>query len=235
MRILYIFPHPDDESFGPSTAMSVQRRQEHEVFLLTLTRGEATKQRHKYGYSPEEMGDVRYKEMQNVAKVLDLNGLTVLNLPDSGLKEVDPRIIEKAIIEHFEAVRPEVVVTYPVHGISGFHDHLVTHAVVKRVYLELKERTDYLRRLAFYTVTEEQAAGFELFNLKGSKPVEIDCVYEVEEIDLEKANLGLDCYVTYRNTIDKSGIRDFIKGKAHFEIFQEDFDPPLKDLCVSLQ
>ena len=90
MRILYIYPHPDDESFGPATVMSQQRRQGHEVFLLTLTRGGATRQRHKYGYSVEEMGEVRFKEMQQVAEVLDLSELRVLDLPDGGLKEMDP-------------------------------------------------------------------------------------------------------------------------------------------------
>ena len=49
MRILYVYPHPDDESFGPARAMAAQRRQGHEVYLLTLTRGEATKVRHTFG------------------------------------------------------------------------------------------------------------------------------------------------------------------------------------------
>ena len=58
MRILYIFPHPDDESFGPARAMAAQRRQGHGVYLLTLTRGEATKVRHTFGWTLDQMGDV---------------------------------------------------------------------------------------------------------------------------------------------------------------------------------
>ena len=54
MRILYVFPHPDDESYGPGHAMHKQRRQGHEVYLLTLTRGGATRQRLKYGYTIEQ-------------------------------------------------------------------------------------------------------------------------------------------------------------------------------------
>ncbi|MFC1733666.1 PIG-L deacetylase family protein, partial [candidate division KSB1 bacterium] len=38
MTFLYIYPHPDDESFGSAHAMSKQLRQGHEVYLLTLTR-----------------------------------------------------------------------------------------------------------------------------------------------------------------------------------------------------
>ena len=48
MTILYVYPHPDDESFGPAGVMHKQRRDGHAVHLLTLTRGGATKQRFKY-------------------------------------------------------------------------------------------------------------------------------------------------------------------------------------------
>ena len=130
--------------------------------------------------------------------------------------------------------RPKVVVTYPVHGISGFHDHLVTHAVVKSAFLKIRERGDFLKRLAFHTITEEQASKSEHFHLNGSKPREIDCIYEVETIDVEKANAALYCYVTFQETIDSSGIRNMLGKEVCFEIFQEDFDHPLHDLFDSI-
>lgn len=95
MKILYIFPHPDDESFGPAQVMSKQRRDGHDVYLLTLTKGGATKQRHKFGYSVEEMGEIRYKEMLDVEKVLNLSGMNVLDLPDSSLRKWTPGILKK--------------------------------------------------------------------------------------------------------------------------------------------
>ena len=69
MKILYIFPHPDDEAFGPAAAISYHRRVGHDVFLLTLTKGGATKERLKYNYTVKQMGEVRYAEMQQVEKV----------------------------------------------------------------------------------------------------------------------------------------------------------------------
>jgi hypothetical protein len=39
MKILYIFPHPGDESFDPAGAIHSQVIAGHEVDLLTLTRG----------------------------------------------------------------------------------------------------------------------------------------------------------------------------------------------------
>jgi LmbE family N-acetylglucosaminyl deacetylase len=234
VRILYIFPHPDDESFGVAHALSKQRRQGHEVYLLTLTKGGATRQRFKYGYSVAEMGEVRYQEMLDVAQVLDLTDMTVLDLPDGGLKEMDPRDIEQVIVAHIERVQPDVVVTYAVHGNSGFHDHLVAHAVVKRAYVELAERAPYLKRLAFYTLTQEDAAQGTYIKLSGSKPKEIDCAFEVDAIDIENAHRALDCYKTFQETIENTKIKEFIHPRVVFEIYRESYDPPLHDLFAGL-
>lgn len=234
MRILYIYPHPDDESFGPARVMLKQLRQGHEVFLLTLTRGGATKQRFKYDYSVEEMGSVRFEEMQRLNEVLGLSGMTILDLADSGLKEMDPREIEKVLADEVEKIKPAVLVSYAVHGISGFHDHLVTHAVVKRVFVELRESKSYLKRLALVTVSEIESKKSKHFPLSFSTTEEIDCVVEVDEEDIKKAHLALDCYVTFQETIEKSGIKGFIGREASFELYQENFDPSLRDLFERL-
>lgn len=235
MKILYVFPHPDDESFGPAAVMNLQRRKGHQVYLLTLTKGGATKQREKLNYSIEKMGEVRFNEMLKVAEVLKLSGITVLDLPDSGLKEIDPRIIEKAVREEILRIEPFVVVTYPVHGISGFHDHLITHSIVKRVYEELKEKQWFLRRLAFTTLDEQTSNKSKHFKLNYSTDSEIDCEIEVEESDINAANKSLDCYKTYKETIDNSGVRKLIGNKYFFEIYREEFNPPLTDLFDKLK
>lgn len=234
MRILYIFPHPDDESFGPAPAMSKQRREGHDVYLLTLTKGGATKQRFKYNLSVEEMGEVRYREMLEVAKVLNLSGMRVLDLPDSGLKEMDPMEIEKVIKEEIERIKPDVIVTYAVHGVSGFHDHLVAHAVVKRVYAEMKENSPYLKRLALFTLSKEMAESPGIFKLNYSTEDEIDCICEAEEVDIKNCMKALDCYVTFKETIEASGVKTKINKNVYFEIYQEEYKNKLKDLFEKL-
>ena len=109
--------------------------------------------RHQLQLTVEQMGEIRYKEMLQVEKVLRLSGMTVLDLPDSGLQEMDPRELEKVVADHIMRIQPQVIVSYPVHGVSGFHDHLVMHAVAKRVFLQLKdEGITCLKRLAFITL-----------------------------------------------------------------------------------
>jgi LmbE family N-acetylglucosaminyl deacetylase len=233
MRVLYIFPHPDDESFGPSRAIAAQRRQGHEVFLLTLTRGEATKVRHQFGWSLGQMGEARYREMQEVKKTLDLTDLRVLDLPDGKLEELAPERVEQPIRYEILRVRPHAVVTFPTHGISGFHDHIVTHFAVVRVYLELKGSHAWLQRLAFFTL----GTAPEKFpwHVNASKPEAIDCTLEVGAAEMEKFHQALDCYVTYAEVIARTKIHDVFGRDVHFEIFREDHKPPLTDLLHGLQ
>jgi LmbE family N-acetylglucosaminyl deacetylase len=241
MKILYVFPHPDDESFGPAAAISAQQRAGHETYLLTLTKGGATKQRHKLGLSIEQMGEERYKEMLGVEKVLGLKRMTILDLPDSGLKEMDPRKIEKIVREEIENIEPDILVTYPVHGISGFHDHLVIHAVMKRLFLIMKdEGADYLKRLAFFTLSKKDIEmnvmnSHNPFHINHSTEDIIDCKQPVEEEDVKKMQDALRCYKTYEETIEQTGIMDFVSDEISFEFFMEDFDPHVNDIAEGIE
>lgn len=234
MKILYIYPHPDDESFGPANVMHKQIREGHEVHLLTLTKGGATKKRFDFNLSIDEMGEVRYKEMLCVERALKLTSMTVLDLPDSGLKEMDPREIEKVIEEHIHKIQPDVIATYAVHGISGFHDHLVSHAVVKNVFCKLREENGYPKRFALVTVDEQTSKESPHFKLNFSKEEEIDCVIEVEEEDMKALHNALDCYKSYQSVIEETKIKDLLKSRVVFELFQENFDPPIHDLFEKL-
>ena len=236
MKLLYVFPHPDDESFGPARAIASQVRAGHHVSLLTLTRGGSTRERHKFGYSITQTGEVRFREMKEVAWVLGLSDLTVLDFPDSGLKELDPRIIETAVAHHITSILPDIVLTYPVHGTSGFHAHLVTHAVVKHSFISLQpEVAEGLTRLAFFTLTQGQAEiGSGQHLLSGSSLGEIDCLLTVEALDMEAFRQALDCYVTYRDMLGKTGVKHSLDRVAAFEFFQESFDPPVPSIDAGL-
>jgi LmbE family N-acetylglucosaminyl deacetylase len=236
MRVLYVFPHPDDESFGPAAVMHRQLGDGHEVHLLTLTRGGATKERHRLGLSVAEMGEVRLREMKEVERTLSLTSMEVWDFEDSGLKGMDPRLLEKAIAEYIRQLLPDVIVTYAVHGVSGFHDHLVTHAVVKRVYLELRDEGLPLRRLAMLTIPDSGEATFldGRIRLKHSTPEEIDCSVPLRTSDVEAMKSALTCYKTYQETIAASGVVKAIGSVLHFEFFDETFHPPLSDMLSDM-
>jgi hypothetical protein len=101
----------------------------------------------------------------------------------------------------------------------------------KRAYVEPRERVDYLKRLAFWTIRAEEAAGAsELFHLTGSKAKDIDVVMTVDEVGVENQRRVLDCHVTYQTTIEQARAGRNIPREAVFEIYQDAHDPPLESL-----
>lgn len=233
--LLYVFPHPDDECFGPAPILARQRREGHDVHLLTLTRGEATSQRERLGYSKAEMAEARYQEMQDVAETLDLTSLTVHEYPDGELAELNPLVLEEEVAGAIHDIAPDVIVTYPVHGISGHPDHLVTHGLVKRVVCALRrDGTAYPRRLAFFTLPPAPDDADRPEHLQHSPSALIDCVVPVSDTDLTTGKDALNCYVTYRPVIEQHQPLRSVRDGVSFELFGEHHDPPLSSLTDTL-
>jgi N-acetylglucosamine malate deacetylase 2 len=241
MRLLYVFPHPDDESFGPALAIARQRREGDEVHLLTLTRGGATRQRQRLGLSVDEMGAVRVREMACVEEVLGLASLTVLDLPDGGLKHLDPRDVEAPIAAAVDRVGPDVLVTYAVHGISGHPDHLVAHAVVKRLFCDRRGTPGAPggpgtpRRLALFTLLPPEDGQPDPMKLGTSRPEDIGCAIEVGDEEVETARRALACYETYREVIEQHDPLARIGRRIYFELFGERHERPLAGLGEGLE
>lgn len=232
---LYVFPHPDDECFGPVPGIVRQLRDGHDVHLLTLTRGEATAQRERLSYSKEEMGEVRYQEMQDVAETLDLTSMKVLEYPDGKLAEMNPIVLEEEVANRMHATEPDVVITYPVHGVSGHPDHLVTHAAVKRVACALrKDGPTYPRRIAFFTLPPDKEESDRPEHLQHSPEQLIDCVFSVTESDVEKGRDALHCYKTYLPVIEEQNPLEVGGQRLSYELFGEEHDPRLGSLLEAL-
>jgi LmbE family N-acetylglucosaminyl deacetylase len=172
--------------------------------------------------------------MQKVKEVLRLSSMTILDFPDSGLKELDPRVLEQAIATHIKLIKPAIVITYPEHGGSGFHDHLVTYAVVKRVYLSLCDEGEvYLKRLAFFTMPDSNKPSIQddgWPRLKLSEASLIDCITSLRGEDIQKMKDALLCYDSYQEMVTKIGVVDKIGRQVHFEIAFEDYKPPLHEI-----
>ena len=142
----------------------------------------------------------------------------MLNLPDGGLKELDPWVIEQVIRDEILRVEPHAVVTFPIHGISGFHDHIVTHFAVTRTYLELRgPDRPWLQRLAFFTVVSAPAE-FP-WHVNVTAPGEIDCEFQVTESDMERFHKALDCYKTYADVIARTKIHEVLIAKSTSSCF----------------
>lgn len=240
MKLLYIFPHPDDESFGPAAAIHQQLNQGHEVHLLTLTKGESTKMRYKLELSEEQMAEIRELELRKVAQLLNLTSLTILNFQDGKLAHIDPRLLENAITKVLKDIKPNILITFPIHGISGHHDHITTHFIVKELFVKLKEQeVPSLKRLAFITLPRDH--GYDDETLGGNYQVNrslgkyIDAIIPLGAEDREAFLNALECYKTFEEIIQESRVREKIGQTLYFEIFGEDHTPALQSLTEKLE
>jgi len=236
VTLLYVFPHPDDESFGPAPAIARQVREGHAVHLLTLTRGGATKQRHRLGLSVDEMGAVREEEMRCVERALGLSSLTVLDFPDGGLAGLDPRALEQVVEERVRALRPDVLVTYTAFGNSGHPDHLVAHAVVKRVFCALREVEPEAapKRLAMFSLVEGEMEG-AAEHLRGVPAEDVGAWVTFSQEDRQRGDEALACYETYRSVVEEHRPLDQVAGGVPFVLFGEAPPHPVDDLTAGLE
>ena len=233
-RLLLVFPHPDDESYGCGGTMAKYVQEEMaDVFLLTLTRGEASSQGPKLGLTKEQMGEMRSREMEEVARVYGLAELFLMDFPDSGLETLDPREVEEAISRVASQVEPQVIVSYGPHGISGFTDHIITHAVVKRAFVELRGKSDYIKRFAMQCIPEEVAAR-AMRPLYAEPPENIDCRVHVEPY-LDFKRRGLEVQKSIGAVIERDNVNDVLMHPYEcYRLFQERFVTPVGDLFANL-
>ncbi len=151
-RLLFAFPHPDDESFGPGGTIAKYAREGVDVHYVCATRGEVgtvdAELLKPYEHLPEDqrVGALRGQELRNAANILGLAGLHYLGYRDSGMSgtesnhdprafiNADPDRVTGQLVEIFRAVKPQVVVTFDPFGGYGHPDHIFIHHRVTEAF-----------------------------------------------------------------------------------------------------
>ena len=122
--LLFIFAHPDDESFsGVGTAMACAARGARTA-LITATRGERGKQGDPPICTPEELPAVRERELREAVQIAGLDQLHILDYRDRELPEAPPDEIRRTLVEHIRRLRPSIVFTFDPNGFNVHPDHV---------------------------------------------------------------------------------------------------------------
>jgi LmbE family N-acetylglucosaminyl deacetylase len=122
--LLFVFAHPDDESFsGAGTAMKYAAAGAR-VVLVTATLGE----RGKCGDPPicpaEELPAVRERELRTAAGIIGFHDLVLLHHRDRELADVPPDEIRRTLVAIVRRERPAVVFTFDPNGFNVHPDHV---------------------------------------------------------------------------------------------------------------
>jgi LmbE family N-acetylglucosaminyl deacetylase len=138
-RLLAVFAHPDDESFGPGGTLAHYANLGVEVHLICATRGEAGNIPEALKGKEDSVAELREAELRCAAYQLGLERVHFLDYRDSGMAgspdNQHPNSLAKAptdeiadkVTQFIRQIKPHVVITFDPQG-GYFHpDHIATH------------------------------------------------------------------------------------------------------------
>lgn len=145
-KLMAVFAHPDDESFGIGGTLALYAQQDVEVTLLCATRGEAGDIPKRFQKNGREIGALREGELRCAAEVLGIDRVEFLDFRDSGMlgspDNDQPGTLIHAPLEKvaekithlIRAIRPDVVVTFDPQGGYRHPDHIAIHNATVEAY-----------------------------------------------------------------------------------------------------
>jgi len=125
LRLLAVFPHPDDETLGLGGTFAKYAAEGVSTHLVCATRGERGWS-DSLGADPglAAVGRIREGELRCAAEQLGLHDVTWLDYIDGDVDQAAPGQITGRITTEIRRIKPQVVVTFPPDGAYGHPDHI---------------------------------------------------------------------------------------------------------------
>jgi N-acetylglucosamine malate deacetylase 2 len=123
-RLLFVFAHPDDESFQGVGLACLIRSRGGRVWLTTATRGEEGQRGDPPVCTPDELPAVREAELRAAAAIMGVERLDLLGYRDRSLADAPHEDVRQRLVATLRALRPQVVVTFDPHGFNLHPDHV---------------------------------------------------------------------------------------------------------------
>ena len=125
LKLLAIFPHPDDETLGLGSTLARYAAKGVETYLVCATRGERG-WFDSEGPNPglEGVAHIREEELRCATENLGLHEVSLLDYIDGEVDQANPEEIIGKIVTHVRRIKPQVVVTFAPDGAYGHPDHI---------------------------------------------------------------------------------------------------------------
>lgn len=158
-RLLMVYAHPDDETFGNAGTILHYRSAGVAVHLICATRGESGEVSSSFLEGYADIAARRTAELSCAAQVLGLASFHFLGYRDSGMPnapenrhpdaliQASPRRIAGQITAIIRALRPQVIVTFGPYGGYGHPDHIAIHHAAFRAFAAANDPFSYPEQL----------------------------------------------------------------------------------------
>lgn len=121
---LFIYAHPDDETFGAAGTICLLRAKGWRVVLACATLGQKGKRGEPPLCAPEALGEVRARELAEAARILDISDVHLLGYEDQSLADAPRDDVRRRLVAILRAETPELVFTFDPNGFNAHPDHV---------------------------------------------------------------------------------------------------------------
>ncbi len=183
-RILGVFAHPDDESFGPSAALAKEARRGAQVYGLFFTRGQQGQPVPELAVTPDELGRLREDDLREVCDAIGFAGTKILDYMDGTLDRVPPAELEAHVAAALREHRPRVVVTFGPGGITRHPDHVAVSRATTAVFHRARAEGLGVRELYYDAIPPERARDMGVADEPDGNPNAVIDVTETADVKL---------------------------------------------------
>jgi LmbE family N-acetylglucosaminyl deacetylase len=189
MKFLFVFAHPDDETFSSGGTIAKLTQDKHKVVLATATKGEAGEPGNPPITTRDKVGQVREQELKRAARILGISNIHFLGLIDGTLRYIKNADIERRILNIIEKENPDVVITFDKGGGSNHPDHKAVSRAATKVFKEYKNLAKKHVRLyhtamprSFVKEFEKKNLGYNVFGkVRGVKDNDITTIINITD------------------------------------------------------
>jgi LmbE family N-acetylglucosaminyl deacetylase len=191
-----VLAHPDDESFGCAGALALAHEAGVTTRLLVATRGEAGT---PDGAPDPSFGDTREAELICAARALGLDEVSILDgYADGGVADEPFDRLVGEIAAWLADRRPQAVITFGPHGVTGHPDHVVVGNATRWAVEKLAESG--IAPNAVYVVAPIFDPGGNLYDLS---PEEQAATHRIEITGTAARKLAaLECHASQTDTAE---------------------------------
>jgi len=161
MKVLLIFAHPDDETFGCGGTIAKLVSEGVEVNLITATTGQAG-MTGKYGdITPDELGKIREQEHARAGKILGISNIHYLGLMDGEVSKHSIPELAEMLKSLIEKENPDIAITFEKNGASNHPDHKQMSRAATEAFKQWMKKADKHVRLYHLAVPESYLKAYQ--------------------------------------------------------------------------
>lgn len=220
-KILAVFAHPDDETFGTGGTLAYYAHNGVEVHLVCGTRGEVGEVDPGMLKPGQTIGELREHELRCAAGILGLTSVHFLGYRDSGMAGTEENKhpnafsaqplekVSRQIVDIIRELQPEVVVTFDPNGGYKHPDHIMAHRAAVEAFDRAGD-TNYKDGLATYHPQRLYYATFpnrfmkflvKLLKFFGGDPEHWGKNKDINLVDIVKDSFPVNLKINYRSVI----------------------------------